>query len=201
MNSIRNGIAIVLAGGFFALCIMGIAYPQGAVTLVNCVAGCGGSGGGGAVTIANGADTAEGTTTDSPATVPTSSTAATVIGLLKAIANAIISPAVFPLNITPTDCSGTIGTGGTAQAAIAAQTTLHGFTIGNIDTGHNDEVLWISFTGTATALTAGSFPLSAPTATSFTGLATYSTPAGFGSNHAVSVVGATTGHIFSCTWW
>lgn len=112
------------------------------------------------------------------------------------------APMVGPANTTPTDCSGTITAGGTAQAAIAAQTTLHGFTIGNIDsTAGSGEPLWISFTGTAAASTAGSWPLSAPTATTFTGLMTYSTPPGFGTNHALSIIGATTGHKFSCTWW
>lgn len=46
-----------------------------------------GGGGGGAVTIADGADVAQGTTTDSPATVPTTGTAATTIALLKALNN------------------------------------------------------------------------------------------------------------------
>lgn len=48
------------------------------------------SGGGGliaAVTVADGADIALGTTTDSPATVPTTGTAATTIALLKALNN------------------------------------------------------------------------------------------------------------------
>ncbi len=49
--------------------------------------GGGGGGGGGAVTVANGADTAEGTTTDAVAAVPTSGTAATTIALLKALTN------------------------------------------------------------------------------------------------------------------
>ena len=103
-------------------------------------------------------------------------------------------------NVTPTDCSGSITSGTTAQAAITATATIHGFTIANIDAG-SGEPLWISFTTTAAAATAGSYPLSAPTATSFAGLASYTTPLGFGSNHAVSVVAATTGHKLSCTYW
>jgi hypothetical protein len=110
--------------------------------------------------------------------------------------------AIQAFNVTPTDCSSTITTGGTAQNAITAQTTLHGFTIGNIDsTAGSGEPLWISFTGTAAASTAGSWPLAAPTATTFAGFTSYSTPPGFGTNHAVSIIGATTGHKFSCTWW
>jgi hypothetical protein len=104
-------------------------------------------------------------------------------------------------NVTATDCSGTITSGGTAQNAFTAQTTLHGFTIANVDTGHNAEVLWISFTTTAAASSAGSYPLPAPTATTFAGFGSFTTPPGFGTNHAVSIIGATTGHVFSCTWW
>lgn len=105
------------------------------------------------------------------------------------------------VNVTLNDCSGTVVTGGTAVNAFTAQTTLHGFTIFNYDTAHNDEVLWISFTTTAAALTAGSYPVPAPTATSFAGGGSFTSPPGMGSNHALSVVAATSGHAFSCTWW
>ncbi|MCS3451057.1 MULTISPECIES: hypothetical protein [Bradyrhizobium] len=44
-----------------------------------------------AVTIANGADVAEGSTTDAPATVPTSAAAATTISLLKALNNSFVN--------------------------------------------------------------------------------------------------------------
>lgn len=105
-------------------------------------------------------------------------------------------------NITATDCSGTITTGATAQNAFTAQTLLHGFTIANIDSSAGSgEPLWISFTTTAAASTAASYPLSAPTVTTFAGLSSFSTPPGFGLNHALSVIAATTGHKFSCTWW
>ena len=106
------------------------------------------------------------------------------------------------VNVTPNDCSGTITSGGTAQNAIAANAGLHGFTIANIDTSAGSgEPLWISFTTTAAASTAASYPLAAPTATTFANLASFSTPLGFGTNHAVSIIGATTGHKFSCTYW
>jgi hypothetical protein len=105
-------------------------------------------------------------------------------------------------NVTPTDCSGTITAGGTAQNALAAQTTLHGLTIANIDvSAGSGEPLWISFTTTAVASGIGSYPLTPPTGTTFTGMGSYTAPPGFGLNHAVSVIGATTGHKFSCTWW
>jgi hypothetical protein len=106
------------------------------------------------------------------------------------------------VNVTPTNCSGTITTGGTAQNAFAATATIHGFTIANIDaSAGSGEPLWISFTTTAAPSTAASYPLSAPATTTFTGLSSYSSPLGFGINTALSVIGATTGHKFSCTYW
>jgi hypothetical protein len=101
-------------------------------------------------------------------------------------------------NVTATDCSGTVTTGGTAVNAFTAQTTLHGFTILNDDT---TEPLWISFTTTAAASTAGSYPLAPATATSFAGASSFTSPPGFGTNHALSVIAATTAHKYSCTWW
>ena len=101
-------------------------------------------------------------------------------------------------NVTATDCSGTVTSGGTAQNAFTAQTTLHGFTIVNIDT---TEPLWISFTTTAVASGSGSYPLPAATATTFAGFGSFTSPPGFGLNHALSVIAATTSHKFTCTWW
>lgn len=107
-----------------------------------------------------------------------------------------------PVNIAPTDCSGSITTGGTAQTAISASATIHGFTIANIDaSAGSGEPLWFSFTGVSAAATAASYPLSAPASTTFAGLTAFTTPYGFGTSHAVSVVAATTGHKFSCTYW
>lgn len=129
--------------------------------------------------------------------------------LLAALCLALASAPAFAqigsaqsFNITPTDCSGTIATGGTAQNAFGAQVSLHGFTIANIDTSAGaGEPLWISFTTTAAASTVGSYPLAAPTATTFAFLSSFTAPPGFGTNHAVSVIAATTGHKFSCTYW
>ena len=99
------------------------------------------------------------------------------------------------------DCSGTITSGTTPQNAFTAQTTLHGFAIANVDaSAGSGEPLWISFTGTAAAAN-GSYPLAAPTATTFVGLSSFTSPPGMETNHAVSVLAATTGHKFSCTWW
>jgi hypothetical protein len=102
------------------------------------------------------------------------------------------------VNVTLTDCSGTVATGGTAVNAFTAQTTLHGFTILNTNTS---EVMWISFTTTAAASTAGSYPLAPATATTFAGAGSFTSPPGMGTNHALSVVAATSAHTFSCTWW
>lgn len=223
----------------------------------NGVGGAGGSGGsGGAVTIADGANVAQGTTTDA-------STANTLIGLTKAIkastglsATAALQAAIngdggslahitnFPatqpvsavslplptgaatqttlasilsslgspiqttggvvtanssVNQTVTQCAGSITSGGTAQVAIAAQTTLHQFTITNNDATHGSgEPLWISLTTTAAAGGTGSDPLAAPTATSFAGMG--SVTIANGTNHAISIFGATTGHTFGCFW-
>lgn len=119
-------------------------------------------------------------------------------GNIQPISAANPAPIIGPVNITPTDCSGTITSGGTAQNAFSAQTTLHGFTIVNIDT---TEPLWISFTTTAAASGAGSYPLQAATATTFASPGSFTTPMGFASNHALSVIAATTSHKFTCTFW
>ena len=118
---------------------------------------------------------------------------------VAATVSATVTP---PANVTPTDCSGTITLGGTAQAAFAGASTIHGFVIANIDaSAGSGEPLGMSFTGTASIGSAGTYPLSAPTATTYTGLASFTTPYGAGFNHDVSVIAATTGHKFSCTYW
>lgn len=172
-----------------------------------CTNASGGGGGGGAVTVADGADVALGTTTDSLNCASGTSLLA-CLRQLDLDARSAIPAGTNPIgtitgnvNVAPTDCSGTITSGGTAQAAIAATATIHGFTIANVDSAHGDEVLWISLTATAAAQTAASYPLPPPTATTFAGFGSYTTPLGFGSNHAVSIIGATTGHVFSCTVW
>ncbi len=200
-----NGVYSAGAAGFCAVRGRGNTVSTAAATVTITVASVGGGGGsgdsgGGAVTIANGADVAEGNTGDAAWV----SGAGTTIGLLKNIAAGIAGTGSVQgaVNVIPTDCSGTITSGGAAQSAIAANATLHGFTIANIDaSAGSGEPLWISFTTTAAASTAASYPLSAPTATSFSGMSSYSTPFGFGTNHAVSIIGATTGHKFSCTYW
>jgi hypothetical protein len=114
----------------------------------------------------------------------------------------VIGGVTFPVNTTPTDCSSTITSSSVAQNAFTAQTTLHGFTIANIDTAAGSgEPMWISFTTTASPSTVGSYPLAAPTATTFAGLSSFTAPSGYGLNHALSVVAVTAGDKYSCTWW
>lgn len=107
------------------------------------------------------------------------------------------------VNLTPTQCAGSITTGGTAQNAIGIQTTMHGFTVTNNDPTHGSgEPLWISMTAVAVQSGGtGSDPLPAPATTTLAGMGSYSSPPGFGSGHAVSVIAATTGHTFGCFWW
>lgn len=105
------------------------------------------------------------------------------------------------VNITPTDCSGTISSGGTAQSLISANSSLHGFTLQNIDaSAGSGEDIWFSLTTTAAASTAQSYGLIPPASTTTQG-GSYTTPLGLGTNHAVSIIAATTGHKFSCTYW
>src|SRR5258706_2177981 len=120
---------------------------------------------------------------------------ATVVGTGTFAVQATTQGAV---NITLTDCSGTIAAGGAAQNAFTAASTRHGFTIANIDT---TEVLWMSFTTTAAASGTGSYPLASATAVTFTGLSPFTSPPGMGINTALSVIAATTAHKFSCTVW
>lgn len=115
-------------------------------------------------------------------------------------------PATQPVqgqaNVTPTDCSVSVTTGGTAQNIITAGSSLHGFCLGNIDASSGSgEPVWMSLTGTATAGATASFPLSAPTATTYANMSSFCTPPGFGTNANVSVLAATTGHKISCTKW
>lgn len=162
MNWLKRASLVALVSFLLIGGIGTLAYPQGAITLVQLVLG--------------------GSLVSGSNPLPVTGTFST-------------SGAV---NVTPTDCSGSITTGGTAQNAFTAGATKHGFTILNFDT---TEPLWISFTGTATAATVASYPLQAATATTFAGAGSFATPAGFGMNTALSVVAATTGHKFSCTWW
>jgi hypothetical protein len=145
---------------------------------------------------------AQDTTTIAGAAPGTAGTPSANVVSIQGVASGTVVPisgAVnSAINVTATDCSGTVTVGGTAQNAFTAQTTLHGFTIYNLSTS---EPLWISFTTTAAAAGSGSYPLPAGTASTYAGAGSFTTPPGFGLNHALSVYGATTSHPWSCTWW
>lgn len=204
---------IATGGSTTANTVGGAGLPTG-------TGGGGGGGGGGAITAATGSYASGALSSGSIVDVGTQADAAcstdtgtcTLIALQKRgnqnIAASVpagtnpIGTVTGNVNVTPTNCSGTITSGGTAQNAFAAAATIHGFTIANMDsTAGSGEPLWISFTTTAAASTAASYPLSAPAATTFTGLSSFTSPLGLGMNTALSIVGATTGHKFSCVTW
>lgn len=100
------------------------------------------------------------------------------------------------------DCSATITAGGTAQTLIPPGTSIRGFILGNIDANSGGgEPIWFSITGTAAAGATGSYPLAAPTATTYAGLTSFTFPSWWDFNTSLSVVAATTGHKISCTEW
>lgn len=133
--------------------------------------------------------------TECPSHVPINTAGAP---MFTAAVPGVISTAV---NVTPVDCSVTLMTGGTAQNAFTGQAAVHGFTVANIDaaTGSGEPV-WISWTGAAAAGAVGSYPLQAPTATSFASAGSFTSPPGMGIT-ALSVVAATGSHKISCTRW
>lgn len=183
-----------------------------------CSSGSGG-GGGGAVTLAAGAVAAGAytagsfvsgsfllgaladgaiTTMGTEADTAWTSGSGTEISILKSIAGsaALLSPTT---NITPTDCSTT--STGSAVNIIAAASTRHGATIANIDpTTNSGEPVWMSFVGAAVANAVGSFPLAPPATTTLAGMGSWTSPPGFGFNHAISVI-ASNGHKISCLVW
>jgi hypothetical protein len=121
---------------------------------------------------------------------------AAVLAQLVTLNATALTPVPFPVNITWTPCTGatsanTIAAGGTAQVALPASATVHGFAIAN----NSADPMWLSFTTTATIgsdflLPAGSSTVSGG---SFFG------PPGSGFNGNLSVIAATTGDKFSCT--
>jgi hypothetical protein len=87
-------------------------------------------------------------------------------------------------NATPTDKSGSITTGGSAQVAMAALSTRKGYFFQNI----SSEVMWGSWVGTAAPNTAGSFPIQP------NGILRNTTPC---ETTALSIYGATTAKVFT----
>lgn len=140
----------------------------------------------------------------SPSNYGTSPGAVAVPGVNAFITNTVpvtgtffqtTQPVQGAVNVTPTNCSGTITTGGTAQNAFAASATNHAFVISNLST----DPMWISFTTTAAIGATQSYLLAAGSSTSQGG--SFASPLGFGMNTALSVIAATTSDKFSCTQW
>jgi hypothetical protein len=88
------------------------------------------------------------------------------------------------------DASGTIASGGTAQA-IFTGTPVNGFSISNPDPSND---LWVSDTTTAAANGTGSVRVSANGGY-------YATEPGYRPFHAVSIVGAVTGQKITARQW
>lgn len=120
---------------------------------------------------------------------------ALILGLLLGIASPALAQFAGQNNVTPRDCSGTILTGGAAQNAFANQGTLRGFIISNLST----DPMWISWTGTAVIGNQGSYLLQPGGTTTMGG--SFVAPLGFGINTALSIIAATTGDKYSCTFY
>jgi hypothetical protein len=166
--------------------------------------GSGSGGGGGAVTIANGADVSQGAIADAAVTNPAAS--ASVIAALKGVLSllagadpqlpAALGPQtaanslsiVNAVSTTPTNASGTITTGNTAQNAAAANANRRGFALQNHSTGD----LWFSTISTA-VISQPSFKLPPG--------AYYESPPFGGGVGAISIIGATTGQAFTGREW
>jgi hypothetical protein len=100
-------------------------------------------------------------------------------------------------NRTPTDCSGTIASGGVAQNLLdSAHTDLHGFCLMNLDA---TEFMYMNLNGAAVAGAAGTYGLQPSSSTVQGG--SFCAPMGLGVKLNPSVVAATTAHKYTCTWW
>lgn len=91
---------------------------------------------------------------------------------------------------TPTDGSGTITTGGTAQNLFGTAIPQHGFSIFNPDATN---AIWFSYSTTAAANATGSIEILPG------GL--YESPPGLVPSQAISIVGAGTGQKFTAFYW
>ena len=111
-------------------------------------------------------------------------TGANVIGAVTNATAANFKAQVQGVPVTPTDKSGTITTGGTAQVAIALNANRRGFVIQNLSAGD----LWWNDVGAATAASP-SFKIVAGQG--------YESIAGNCPTTAISIIGATTGQAFA----
>lgn len=114
--------------------------------------------------------------------------------LLTTLNATALTPVPFPINLTGTSCAGTAT--GTAANALASSATRHGGWISNI----SGDVLWISWTGTATVGGANnSTPLPPMGSSGVVAGGSFTYPAGAGLNNALSVVSAGTSSPYTCT--
>lgn len=104
--------------------------------------------------------------------------------LESAVSNNLMNVAING-NVSWTDASGTITTGGTQQQALAANPARKAIQLMNISAGD----LWYRWTGNAAIGGTSSFKLVAG--------AYYESAPGLVSNNALSIIGATTGQQFS----
>lgn len=111
--------------------------------------------------------------------------------VVAAIVAAALTPPLPVTGITGSDGSGTITAGGTAQNLFAGATPTNGFEVINPDAS---EDLWVSLSTTAAPNASGSIRVAANGGA-------YSTPLGMKPWHAISIVGATTGHKFTAAKW
>ena len=96
--------------------------------------------------------------------------------------------AVSGMPVACTSRSGTVTSGGAAQALMAANSDRHGFWVQNVST----DDLWISDVGTAAAAQPS---LKIPAG------ALYEAPIGGVPNTAISIFGATTAQAFAAREW
>jgi hypothetical protein len=108
--------------------------------------------------------------------------------------NGVPFPVSSAVNVTPADCSGQATTGPVNITGLGIA-TIHGFTIKNEDTTIS---LCMSLTGTAACAATGSYTL---VGYAQPGPSSYTTPPGFGSNHAVSIKAASGTPNYTCTFW
>jgi hypothetical protein len=179
------------------LCVYNLVQPtvtSGQAAFVNCdqhgnlVTGGGGSSGGTATA-------ADPTYTEGQTSAPLS---LDLSGHLRVLDAAVLAAVNSPVPTTaPSDCSGTVTSGGTAQSIIGAGTAPHGFQIQNLST----DALGFSWTTVTPAVgTNGTYTLNAGSSSTSAG-GSYNSPLGIGISAAVFLIGATTGDKFTCSKW
>lgn len=102
---------------------------------------------------------------------------------------AIDTTRVISPQVTKTDKSGTITTGGTAQSLMAANSSRRGWEVQNVSTGD----LWFNGIGGTAVQNQPSFRLAPGDS--------YTSTFGATETSAISIIGATTGQAFTAREW